>query len=640
VVFEAYNGTLWQEVGTFDGSDANNGRSETGTFSMDLEPGQIGAHTAIRFRAEGNWENGDDFYVDNLSIAFSSNSIVTPGSDINAGEGDQILIGDDNASMFDGGTGNDIVFAGGGADGIVWNANNFGQTDGRDFVDGGADTDTFIVNGDDTSEDYRIYTAATALVAGLTGLNANTEIVITRNGAIVAELDNIEEIVINSAGGNNDSVAAIGNFDGTSLALNTIHINGSSGNDTVDISQLTSDHRIVFLSNGGSDRIIGNLRPQDVILFPEGSDPANNVVMMDADTGLTTVTNGANTVSYVADGAGPQFTDTVLPEDDEEEDVDVVVVTTDDSADADTSDVADDDTAADDTAADDAACDDDGAPVQMTSNTGLAGTGGADALTGTDTGETILAHDGADMVFAGGGNDNVLGGGGSDMLYGDGGDDRIFGEDGDDFITGGAGDDTVIGGAGDDLFVAASGDGNDTYYGDNMNGGDGVDTLDMSAIMADVSADLGSGLLGHGSVYSADSGHDTLWGIENIVTGAGNDIITANAAVNVIDGGDGENIFRFNAAADADGDTIVGFQPGDKIDLSGMDANNGLSGHQAFTMSTTGSLGAVGELLVSHEVRADGDYTIVEGNVSGDSGADFKISLKGMHTLSDTDFNL
>ena len=36
----------------------------------------------------------------------------------------------------------------------------------------------------------------------MTGLDANTEIVITRNGtnnnAIIAELDNIEEIVINS----------------------------------------------------------------------------------------------------------------------------------------------------------------------------------------------------------------------------------------------------------------------------------------------------------------------------------------------------------------------------------------------------------------------------------------------------------
>ncbi|MGO4916443.1 peroxidase family protein [Pseudogemmobacter sp. W21_MBD1_M6] len=555
------------------------------------------------------------------TLAGGDTARVTMGFDTNgtlSGSGNNdIVVGNDAGSSIDAGAGNDIVFAGGGNDGIVWNANFF-STDGRDFVDGGDGIDTFTVNGNFSSETYRIYTTATALAAGLTGLNPATEIVITRNGEIIAELDNIEEIAINSAGGGGDSVAAIGDFGTTSLALNTIHINGSSGDDTVDISRLTSDHRIVFLSNGGSDTIIGNLRPQDVILFPEGSDPANTVVMMDADTGLTTATNGANTVSYVADGAGPQFTDTVLAEDDGDDDVDGVVITTD--------------------AADHAACDDDDATV--TANSGLVGTGGADALTGTDAGETIVAHGGADMVFAGGGNDNILGGAGSDMLYGDGGADRIFGEAGDDFITGGAGDDTVFGGAGDDLFVAASGDGNDTYYGDAMNGGAGVDTLDMSAIMSDITADLGSGLLDHGSVYAADSGHDTLWGIENIVTGAGNDIITANAAVNVIDGGDGENIFRFNAAADADGDTVVGFQPGDKIDLSGMDANNDLSGQQTFMMSTTGSLGAVGELLVSHETREDGEYTVIEGNAGGDSSAEFKLSLKGTHTLSDTDFTL
>ena len=42
----------------------------------------------------------------------------------------------------------------------------------------------------------------------------------------------------------------------------------------------------------------------------------------------------------------------------------------------------------------------------------------------------------------------------------------------------------------------------------------------------------------------------------------------------MIDGGGGADTFKFLSSADANGDTIVGFQPGDKIDLSGIDATS------------------------------------------------------------------
>ncbi|BBI60880.1 hypothetical protein HSBAA_21860 [Vreelandella sulfidaeris] len=131
------------------------------------------------------------------------------------------------------------------------------------------------------------------------------------------------------------------------------------------------------------------------------------------------------------------------------------------------------------------------------------------------------------------------------MLYGDDGDDRILGEDGNDFINAGAGDDTAFGGDGDDMFVAEAGDGDDTYYGDDMVGGSGNDTLDMSSITAAITADLGTGFMGRGSVSSSETGNDGLWGVENIVTGSGDDTITASRAVNVMDGGAGNDTFRF-----------------------------------------------------------------------------------------------
>ena len=70
---------------------------------------------------------------------------------------------------------------------------------------------------------------------------------------------------------------------------------------------------------------------------------------------------------------------------------------------------------------------------------------------------------------------------------------------GNDLINAGAGDDTVFGGAGNDLIVAEVGDGNDVYFGDEGNGGTGIDTLDMSAATAAITVNLGSGPLANGS---------------------------------------------------------------------------------------------------------------------------------------------
>ncbi len=200
-----------------------------------------------------------------------------------------------------GGQGNNSLAGGAGDDVIRYNVTTQGGggnppvNSGRDLIDGGGNTgtgDRFILTGTGASETFRIFTAAAAATAGITGLAANTEIVITRNGTIdgsglltgatvLAELDNIEEITVNAldttvndgngvvnggaAGG--DTVAVFGSFTSpnTSLNYSTITINGGLGNDTVDITGLTSDHRIVFNSNGGYDTVVGTPRAQDVI---------------------------------------------------------------------------------------------------------------------------------------------------------------------------------------------------------------------------------------------------------------------------------------------------------------------------------------------------------------------------------------
>jgi Ca2+-binding RTX toxin-like protein len=218
--------------------------------------------------------------------------------------GSNILVGSGSGNSFDGGTGNDIIFAGGGDDTIVWNANNNGATDGRDFVDGGAGTlDRFVVTGSIAAETFVVYARAEAIAAGITGLKADTEIVITRTvggtTSVIAELDNIEEITINTSGGN-DIVRAVGNFNPTSLNFNTITINGDEGDDTVDITPLQSAHRILFRSNGGNDTIIGTLRQQDVIELPAGTVPTDyKLITTDVD-GVTTMSDGSHSIRFTS----------------------------------------------------------------------------------------------------------------------------------------------------------------------------------------------------------------------------------------------------------------------------------------------------------------------------------------------------
>ena len=527
------------------------------------------------------------------------------------------------------------------------------------------------INGRAGAETYNIYTRAAwqALGNSLAGFNDATEIVVARNGLtnadVIAELREIEEIRVNSvdpsgptgsAGG--DTFNIVGDFSGTSLRLNTITIEGDAGDDTIDISSLQSAHRIVFKSNGGHDTIIGTLRSQDVIELPEGANPDDYEV---TENGNGTKTLASPTHSVTFTGEVPNFGGPPSNDEDDEDDEDE-----DDHHDNDDDEDEDDhEQSCGNNNNDDEDENDDVGPPATQSGAPIVAEDGDQVLQGTAQGETILAFgsddkavfaqggddvvktgagndyvegkEGADMVFAGAGNDTVLGGEGRDMLYGDAGDDRLFGDGGDDLIDAGAGNDAVYGGAGNDTFVASAGDGNDTYYGDDMAGGYGSDTLDMAAISANVTANLGANG-GTGSASSSQSGNDVLRGVENIVTGSGDDRITAGSAANIMDAGGGSDTFVFLSASDANGDTILGFEPGDKIDLSAIDANAETGGNDAFTLTNGANFSGPAQLVISHETRADGDYTVVSGNISGADAAEFSISIKGTHDLKATDF--
>ena len=137
------------------------------------------------------------------------------------------------------------------------------------------------------------------------------------------------------------------------------------------------------------------------------------------------------------------------------------------------------------------------------------------------------------------------------MIYGDAGSRPPLRRDGNDLINAGAGDDTVCRRRRRrHLIVAASGDGNDIYFGDDSSAAPASTRSTCRRSTANVTVDLGTGFMVGRQRLQQQTGTDTLWGVENVVTGSGNDTITARSAVNIMDGGGGNDTFRFQSTAE------------------------------------------------------------------------------------------
>ena len=224
-----------------------------------------------------------------------------------------------------------------------------------------------------------------------------------------------------------DTIIVIGNFNlpNTSLNFSTITIDGNVGDDTVDISALSSAHRIVFRSNGGNDTIIGTLRPQDVIELPNGG-TADDYVQTVAN-GVTTLTNGNHSIRtwQLVRGRRSVTKTMTKPRTDGDEAsspqpgpdgrlrLDVLIGT-----------------AGDDNI------------IGFAGDDVVMGDAGADAISAGEGDDFVSGGDGRDVIFAGAGDDHVFAGADDDMVFGDAGADRIFGDEGNDLINAGAGDDT------------------------------------------------------------------------------------------------------------------------------------------------------------------------------------------------------
>lgn len=154
-------------------------------------------------------------------------------------------------------------------------------------------------------------------------------------------------------------------------------------------------------------------------------------------------------------------------------------------------------------------------------------------------------------------------------------------------------------------------------------------------------------LAGRGAdIVKGSVGNDTLHGNRNddrLAGNAGDDVLHGGLGADSLKGGSGADLFAYDAIrqskpAPAFRDTIRDFTPGeDRIDLSALNAKLLAKGDKPFHFigdaPFSGRPGDLGYL----DTR---DGLVVRGDKDGDGRADFAILLKGVDTLSASDFIL
>jgi Ca2+-binding RTX toxin-like protein len=150
------------------------------------------------------------------------------------------------------------------------------------------------------------------------------------------------------------------------------------------------------------------------------------------------------------------------------------------------------------------------------------------------------------------------------------------------------------------------------------------------------------------------SASDTLVGIENLTGSAYADRLTGNSAANVLTGGlgkdlltggDGSDTFDFNTLSEMGltsdtWDVISDFVPGvDRIDLSSLDANEGLAGNQAFSAPVVGGTFS-GAFAQAGDLYFDNVTQVLYGNTDADTAAEFAIQFVGVSALAASDLFL
>ncbi len=245
----------------------------------------------------------------------------TGNDQIWGGSGDDTIFGGAGDDIIYGNAGNDTINAGSGDDRIVYSVG-----DGRDTISGGTETsggrDLLTIEGSASSEAYVVWTRAAYNAAHGESYVGSSEILVTINGSIVAEVNEIEDFAIAGNGGT-DSYSVIGDFTGTSLLTSTITLSGSDSAERFDVSGLSSSHSVVVHAGGGDDRLViaeadGDIRWQDVKVLKDATTGEfslslpNGAVIKATGVESFQFSNGTVAASQLAEEAPSDLTSTAL----------------------------------------------------------------------------------------------------------------------------------------------------------------------------------------------------------------------------------------------------------------------------------------------------------------------------------------
>ncbi|MFH5773106.1 calcium-binding protein [Paracoccus sp. NGMCC 1.201697] len=474
-------------------------------------------------------------------IDISGFSSISGYRQINLGDGNDTFRGFGGSDLVDGGTGSDSLYGGAGGDTLIGGSGNdslYGES-GNDIFDITASdfgTDRFF--GGDGADSIRLRA------------HIQTSSVLWNS----SYLNSVEQ-----------------------LDFNYYTLSGTTGNDRIDISGLSSvsGYRLIELGEG-NDTFIGYRgndyvdagAGNDTLLGGAGNDTLNGGGGIDTGNyasaaGAIKINLGLNSAQAIGGGQG---SDTLI------------------------------------------------------SIENLSGSRFADSLIGNAAANQLIGNAGNDTLNGQAGNDQLIGGAGSDLLMGGAGNDILNGGDGNDT----ANYASATGAIRVDLRLGAA---------QAIGGGQGSDTL--VSIENLVGTRFADHLIGNAAANQlvGGAGNDTMngWtGNDRLVGGAGRDVLT---------GGVGADTFIFNAVQEsgkgAARDVITDFVSGfDTLQLSAIDANTTIAGNQAFHWS-----GAQASAYGVWSVQA-GNSRIVRGDTNGDGLFDFEIQLNGVSRLTAHDFML